>query len=227
MFKANEMVTFQREKMRLSAQLLHSKALLMDAAPLMIPGEIGYDIAGGGGRQKVAKFSVGLASEKGFCGSEEDLTRAEQLVIDGEMHFNAPSIIHAAAQAATFDDFASSDNRDTTLYFVESLYPTSHMTPREMVIGYLRSGHIHGLMVRAVMSVGSASSPKKGKVLKHQGRENFAKKQRWMRLAEHSGTPAVTCVRSSLSLLMGTVALMNLRWIPSPNERWPRQRSSI
>ncbi|KAL3809481.1 hypothetical protein ACHAXA_010999 [Cyclostephanos tholiformis] len=121
----------------------------MDAAPLMIPGEIGYDI-------------VGLASEKGICGSEEDLTRAEQLVIDGEMHFNAPSIIHAVAQAATVDDFASCDNRDMTLYFFESLHPT----PREMAIGSLRSGHIHGLMVRAVMSVGLASSPKKGKVPK-------------------------------------------------------------
>jgi hypothetical protein len=82
------------------------------------------------------------------------------------MHFNAPSIIHAAAQAATVDDFASSDNRDMTLYYYESLYRTSHLTSREMVIGSLRSGHMHGLMVRAVMSVGSASAPKKGKVPK-------------------------------------------------------------
>ncbi|KAL3810999.1 hypothetical protein ACHAXA_006551 [Cyclostephanos tholiformis] len=166
MFKANEMVTFQREKMRLSVQLLQSKALLMDAAPLMIPSDIGNDIAGGGARQKVAKCPVGLASEKGFCGNDGDLARAEQLVIDGEMHFNAPSIIHAAAQTAAVDDFSSSDNRDMSLYCFESLYRTSHMTQREMVIGSLRSGHLHGLMVRAVMTVGSASAPKKGKVPK-------------------------------------------------------------
>ena len=168
MLKADEMVKFQREKMRPSLQLLHSKAVLMDAAPLMIPSEIGIDTVGGGARQRGAKLpsTVGLASEKGFCGSEGDLARAEQLVVDAEMHFNAPSIIHAAAQSATIDDFISSDNRDKTLNYFESLYRTSHLTQREMVVTSLRSGHSHGLMVRAVMAVGSASAPKKGKIPK-------------------------------------------------------------
>jgi tetratricopeptide (TPR) repeat protein len=167
-FKANEMVTFQREKMRPSLQLLHSKAVLMDAAPLMIPSEIGNDVVGGGARQRGARqpSAVALASEKGFCGSEGDLPRAERLVVDAESHFNAPSIIHAAAQSALIDDFVSSDNRDLTLYYYESLYRTPHLTQREMVVDSLRSGHVHGLMVRAVMAVGSAGAPKKGKIPK-------------------------------------------------------------
>ena len=57
-----------------------------------------------------------------------------------------------------------------------------------MAIGSLRSGHIHGLMVRAVMSAGSASTPKKGKVPKPTEERSYRclcrpKKQRWMRLA--------------------------------------------
>jgi N-terminal acetyltransferase B complex non-catalytic subunit len=183
MFKTNEMVTFQREKMRPSLQLLQAKAFLLDAAPLMIPSELEKNgtTAGGGGLKHGGVGGptkppslVGLASEKGFCGNDtNDITRAEQLVIDAESHFNAPSIIHFAGQTSTIDDVVSSDNRDLTIYYYESLYRTSHSTERDMIINSLRSGHVQGLLVRAIMAVGCASAPKKGKVPKSTDERSY------------------------------------------------------
>ena len=166
MFKANEMVTFQRNKMRPSLQLLYSKGLIMDAAALMLPADLGRDAAGSGGKQRGKSPSVKLAEEKGFCGSEEDVSRAEQLAIDAEMHFNAPSVIHAAFQSAKVDDFLSSDNRDMSINYFALLYQNAHLTQKEMVSQSLRSGHMYGLLTRAIMAVGAANAPKKGKVPK-------------------------------------------------------------
>ena len=183
MFKTNEMVTFQREKMRPSLQLLQAKSFLLDTAPLMIPSELEKNgtTAGGGGLKHSGVGGptkppslVGLASEKGFCGNDtNDLTRAEQLVIDAESHFNAPSIIHFAGQTSAIDDVVSSDNRDFTIYYYESLYRTSHSTERDMIINSLRSGHVQGLLVRAIMAVGCASAPKKGKVPKSTNERSY------------------------------------------------------
>jgi N-terminal acetyltransferase B complex non-catalytic subunit len=188
MFKTNEMVTFQREKMRPSLQLLQAKAVLMDTAPLMIPSELekklemngtttgggGLKHSGGGTTKLLPPSLVGLSSEKGFCGNDtNDLIRAEQLVIDAESYFNAPSIIHYAAQTSTIDDVVSSDNRDLTIYYYESLYRTSHSTERDMIINSLRSGHVQGLLVRAIMAVGCASAPKKGKVPKSTNERSY------------------------------------------------------
>jgi len=173
LFKAKEMATFQREKMRPSLQLLHSKGLVMDAAALMIPSDLGSDIIVSSGVMKQKGKSlppvVRLGAEKGFCGSDEDLARAEQIAIDAERHFNAPAIIHAAAQssAISVDDFVSSDNRDMTVNYFEILHHNSHyLTQKEMVTESLRRGHMHGLLTRAVMATGAANAPKKGKIPK-------------------------------------------------------------
>jgi len=166
MFKAKEMITFQREKMRPSLQLLYSKGLVMDAAALMIPSDLGNDIVGGGAKKGKTPLTR-LGAEKGFCGSDDDLARAEQIAIDAEMHFNAPSIIHAAAQSATsVDDFVSSDNRDMTVSYFEILYQNAHLTQKEMVTESLRRAHLHGLLTRAIMATGTANAPKKGKIPK-------------------------------------------------------------
>ena len=164
MFKAKEMVTFQREKMRPSLQLLYSKSLIMDAAALMIQSDLGNDIVGGSKQR--GKGEVRLAEEKGFCGSEEDLTRAEQLAIDAEIHFNAPSIIHASSQSNSIDDFVSSDNRDMTINYFEILHKNTHLTQKEMVVQSLRSGYMHGLLTRTIVAVRAANAPKKGKIPK-------------------------------------------------------------
>jgi len=173
LFKAKEMATFQKERMRPSLQLLQSKGLVMDAAPLMILSDLGGDIMAarqqqqkGGGR---SILPVRLGAEKGYCGNvDEDATRAEKIAIDAEGHFNAPSILHAVAQLspASLDDFVSSDNRDMTVNSFEILHHNSHSTQGDTIIKSLRRGQMHGLLTRAIMVADVAIAPKKGKVPK-------------------------------------------------------------
>ncbi|KAL9187567.1 hypothetical protein ACHAXT_001670 [Thalassiosira profunda] len=166
LFKAKEMVTFQREKMATSLQLLQCKGLVMDAAPLILPADLVSDIAGGANQASKAG-PVSLGSEKGFNGSDEDLARAEQIAIDAETHVNAPAIIHAAAQSsASISDYVSSDNRDLTVNHFEILHRNTHPTQQKVASEALRSGHMQSLLARAIAAAGAASNPKKGKIPK-------------------------------------------------------------
>jgi len=170
MLKAKEMVTFQRDKMRPSLQLLYSKGIVMDAVPLMNPSDMSSDdlvaiVAKQRGSGK-APPQVKLAQEKGFGGNEEDLIRAEQIAIDAEVHFNAPSVIHTTSQCVSVGDFVSSDNRDMSINYFQILHQNVHLSKKDVVVQSLRRGHIHGLMTRAIMAVGAANAPKKGKVPK-------------------------------------------------------------
>lgn len=72
--------------MRPSLQLLYSKGVVMDCAALMIPGDLGNTSGrggGGGGSKKLRAKAppVRLGAERGFCGGEEDVARAEQLAV--------------------------------------------------------------------------------------------------------------------------------------------------
>jgi len=170
MLKAKEMVTFQRDKMRPSLQLLYSKGIVMDAVPLMNPSDMSSDdlvatVAKQRGSGKPPP-QVKLAQEKGFGGNEEDLIRAEQIAIDAEVHFNAPSVIHTTSQCVSVGDFISSDNRDISINYFQILHQNTHLSKKDVVVQSLRRGHIHGLMTRAIMAVGAANAPKKGKVPK-------------------------------------------------------------
>eukprot|EP00970_Alexandrium_tamarense_P001268 scaffold131_cov206-Alexandrium_tamarense.AAC.8 len=157
LFKAKEMVTFQRERMSPSLQLLYSKGLVMDCAALLYVTDLT------GSKQKVV---ASLGAEKGLRGSEEDVSRAEQLVLDANMHFNAPSILHAASNVTAVGDVISSDNRDMTVNYFEILYRNRHLSQSEMVTESILRGHLQGLLVRAVIATGGAKAPKKGKAPK-------------------------------------------------------------
>ena len=167
-FKAKEMAAFQTEKMRPSLQLLYSKGLVVDAAPLLLPSDLVSDsISSGAAEQAKGKApSCRLGMEKGFCGDIEDFSRAEQLAVDAELYFNAPSVIHSAAQSTSANHFVASDNRDMTINNFEILFHNAYLTQDEMLTESLRRGHMHGLMSRAVMAASAANAPKKGKVPK-------------------------------------------------------------
>jgi N-terminal acetyltransferase B complex non-catalytic subunit len=164
-FKAKEMIEFQCGKMRRSLQLLYSKGLLLDMAPMMIPSDLENDSTAEA-KQRSKSNPALLAAEKGFCGTENDVMRAEQLAIDAETHFNAPAIIYAPAEFTTVDKFVCSDNRDMTVNYFEILRHTIHWTQMEMVTASLRSGHVQGLVARSILAVEVANAPKKGKVTK-------------------------------------------------------------
>jgi len=164
LLKAKEMVTFQREKMRPSLQLLHSKGIVMDCAALMNASDLNGGLASKEPRSNVP--AVKLGEVRGLCGGEGDLAKAEKLITDSESHFNAPSLIHDAARTTSLRDFAFSDNRDMTMNYFEILYQNRRLTEKEMMSESLMRGHIHGMLVRAVMLSGVAKAPKKGKVPK-------------------------------------------------------------
>ena len=160
LFKAREMSTFQRAKMRPSLQLLYSKGVLMDCASLINASDV-EEISSS---EQIS--TVKLGTEKGLCGGVEDIGRSEQIAIDSNIYFNAPYVIHEAANATSNDVCVYSDNRDMDINYFEILHRKQHLTRNEMVIDSLQKGHTHGLLVRAVMAVEVAKAPKKGKVPK-------------------------------------------------------------
>jgi len=160
LFKAREMSTFQRAKMRPSLQLLYSKGVVMDCASLLNANDF-EEISSG---EQIS--SVKLGTEKGLCGGDEDIVRSEQIAIDSSSYFNAPCVIHEAANATSDDVCVYSDNRDMDINYFEILHRKQHLTQTEMVTDSLLKGHTHGLLVRAVIAVEAAKAPKKGKAPK-------------------------------------------------------------
>ena len=159
-FKSNEMITFQRDKMRNSLQLLNSKGLIMDCAPLFMPADFSLGVTGGP-RASAKGLPFKLGSDKGLVGGDEDARRAERNAQDARSTFNAPSVILAPAQSG--DDLAASDNRDFSVGSFETIHRRPHPSTREVVADSLRVGHMHGFMTRAVLLAANASGPKKGK----------------------------------------------------------------
>ncbi len=160
LFKAKEMSTFQRVKMRPSLLLLYSKGVVMDCASLINPNDI-EDISSS---EQIS--TVKLGTEKGLCGGDADIWRSEQISNDSIIYFNAPYLIHEADNAASDDTCVYSDNRDMDINYFEILHRKQHLTRNEIITGSLHKGHTHGLLLRAVMAVESAKAPKKGKVPK-------------------------------------------------------------
>lgn len=160
LFKAREMSTFQRVKMRPSSQLLYAKGVVMDCAALLNAN----DLEEMSSDEEIS--SVKLGTEKGLCGDADDITRSEQIATDSSSYFNAPYIIHEAANATSDDVCVYSDNRDMDINYFEILHRRQHLTQSEMFTDSVHKGHTQGLLVRAVMAVEAAKAPKKGKVPK-------------------------------------------------------------
>jgi hypothetical protein len=161
LFKAREMSIFQRAKMRPSSQLLYSKGVVMACASVINASDF-EDISSG---KQIS--TVKLGSVNGLCGGDEDVERSEQIASDSSIYFNAPYVIHEAANTVLSDDIrVYSDNRDMGINYFEILHRTEHLTRNEMITDSLHEGNMHGLLVRAVMAVAVAKAPKKGKVAK-------------------------------------------------------------
>jgi hypothetical protein len=155
LFKAREMAIFQRAKMRPSLQLLYSKGIVMDCASIINAND-SEEIP-----PSKQISTVKLGTEKGLYGGNEDIERSEQIAADSGTYFNAPYIMHEATQATVY-----SDNRDMDINGFEVLNRKQHLTRNEMIADSIHKGHIHGLLIRAIMAVEVAKAPKKGKVPK-------------------------------------------------------------
>ena len=119
----------------------------MDSAALIISSDLAIDvlfsISGAAPKQKGKHLPpVSLGTEKGLCGSGENLASAGKVATGADTHFNAPASIHVAAQmSATFfvdNGFVFSDKRDMTVDSFEILHRNLHLTPDVMVTKTLR-----------------------------------------------------------------------------------------
>ena len=158
LLKSKEMMAFQTQKMRPSIQLLQAKGLVMDCAALLNASDMI------GAQQK---SEIRLGAEKGLCGGDDDIARADQLVRDAESHFNAPSIIHSSSNATNLSYLNTSDNRDLTVNSFEILHRSEHLPAVDIANESLLRGYTQSLMISSVMAIDAAKAPKKGKVPKN------------------------------------------------------------
>jgi hypothetical protein len=138
--------------------MIQAKGFVMDCAALLNASDIT------GAKQKC---EIRLGSEKGLCGGEEDVARAEQLVRDAQDHFNVPSIMHSSSNVSSAQGLIVSDNRDLLVNYFDILQLHRHPSATDIVNESLIRGHAQGLLIRAVMVVDVAKAPKKGKVPKN------------------------------------------------------------
>ena len=154
---AEDMMNFQRHKMQKSVQLLEAKAMIMDLAPLYYSSP----------NEKQC-----LGALHGLIGSSSDKSRALKIVDDASDFFGAPSIIRIVGDDSKDNHVVKmeyEDNRDFTLWnFVigcKNFYGTkSHQnTSKVMTENSFISGHVHAILVRAVLITCTTKPHKKKK----------------------------------------------------------------
>ena len=146
--KANEFFVFQHCRMNPSLSLLDAKRHIMNCAPLLHSSQ---------------SKKQGLGMQHGVVGEDSDLDRVANIV--GEVHnpFGAPNLMPTAAggRAVRF-----SDNRDLSILSYQILYRPTLPTKAQIVQGSIRSGLLHGLLLRLSLCLDAIKGPKKGKVTK-------------------------------------------------------------
>jgi N-terminal acetyltransferase B complex non-catalytic subunit len=159
--KADEFMTFQREKMNQSLPLYHSKGVILDAAALFatpIPGKSHDDFF----------LKGGLGIKQGIVGGPDDMERAINLLVHTYSPYAAVSTVSWAqcCNSPTKAEFLS-DNRDVSILNQSAALVTPIIeSKRKMVQDTLMRGHIHGLLLRAALCMDAMKGPKKGKVVK-------------------------------------------------------------
>lgn len=159
--KANEFMTFQRQKMTKSLTAVEAKGLILDAAPLLanvVP------------RRKYGEDPVhkgGLGIHQGIVGGEADMERATQMVYEVHSPDAAFSLVSWADNGASVAESEDlSDNRDLSILFHQILYKTRIFTKESIIRDAIRRGHFHGILIRATLCCDAIKGPKKGKVVK-------------------------------------------------------------
>lgn len=146
--KADEFMTFQREKMTHSLAAMEASGLMMDSAPFFA--------------HDMKDASIGVAH--GIVGGDSDFDRAINMIIEVRNPYGGLSLFKRTLDAKSFDDV--SDNRDLSVLSYELLYRRTVATRQEIINDSLRRGHNHNLLIRAALCVHYTKGPKKGKLVK-------------------------------------------------------------
>jgi N-terminal acetyltransferase B complex non-catalytic subunit len=172
LYKAQEFWTFQRERMTNSLSALQAKGLIFDAAPLLAVHQTSSSSGKGRGdddsSSKEGKLYGSLGANHGIVGGESDLERAIQMIHELHNPFGAPRLVNMVASSSNADPSDDySDNRDRGILAFQILHRRSNIpSKKEIVNSTFRRGHIHGLLIRAVLVMDATKGPKKGKLVK-------------------------------------------------------------
>lgn len=147
--KADEILSFHRNRMFNSLTTLEAKGLVLDCAPMFIQDE--------------KQGSVGAVH--GVVGGESDLSRVRQMIAEAHNPSGAFSILRLnGAVRDTINDF--SDNRDFGITSFEILHKTVFDSPEQILSESIRRGCHHNLLIRAATCIDAVKGPKKGKAVK-------------------------------------------------------------
>jgi len=159
--KANEFLVFQRQKMNNSLSVLDAKGIILDCAPLMGTAMATKQLNGD------AVYQGCLGKMQGIVGGEEDLARATRMVVEVYNPYAALSVVSWACNGGNVEDCSTmADNRDLSIHSLNILHRIPTSTKKEIATDALRRGHLHGLLIRATLSLYAATGPKKGKIVK-------------------------------------------------------------
>lgn len=169
--RCQEMITWQRQRMTNSLQLLAAKSTVMDLASLVYSGE--PDERGRKGTLEP------IGARQGICGKQStDFDRVVELIQNIGNFSAAPSIVNismdgirgsssnsgalpAAAAAALY-----SDNRDFTVNQFYILSEPAYMTRTDVCLHASTQAHWQGILMRAALMLNVVKAPKKGKAAK-------------------------------------------------------------
>jgi N-terminal acetyltransferase B complex non-catalytic subunit len=159
--KANEFLAFQRSKLNPSLIFQFCKGLILDSAPLFataVPRSKSDDDP---------IFKGGLGITQGLVGSDDDMERTIQMVVENHNPYAALSVMSWASFSSVDDGEKLSDNRDLSLlkHFNTLMQPKVEKKA-VMIRETIRRGHFHGLLVRATLCFDAMKGPKKGKLVK-------------------------------------------------------------
>mmetsp|Transcript_10398 Transcript_10398/g.29232 ORF Transcript_10398/g.29232 Transcript_10398/m.29232 type:complete len:1193 (+) Transcript_10398:2-3580(+) len=166
--RCREMITWQRQRMTNSLQLLAAKSTVMDLASLVYSGE--PDERGRKGTPEP------LGARRGICGSDRDFDRVGELIASIGNFSAAPSIVNIAmdgsrgsssnATAAAAAAALYSDNRDFTVNRFHILSEATYMSRTDMCVHASTQAHWQGILMRAALMLNVVKAPKKGKAAK-------------------------------------------------------------
>eukprot|EP00977_Amphora_coffeiformis_P017487 scaffold5771_cov171-Amphora_coffeaeformis.AAC.4 len=147
--KADEFVTFQRDRINKSLTSLEAKGLIMDCAPMFKKDERQADIG----------------AMHGIVGGDDDMERVQNMISEAHNPQGSFSLLHVKGNVADILP-GLSENRDLDALAYQVFRFESFPTSEQIVCDCIRRSHHHNLLLRAALCIDAAKGPKKGKVIK-------------------------------------------------------------
>ena len=198
--RGREMMSWQRNQMSASLQLLEAKGLIMDLAPLLNYGNLD---------DPKSPPPLGIVCGLVGSGDDEEKDRVEKIIRDSANFLAAPSILNIATESTgTNFDKIWSDNRDFTVNEHEILEKSNFvLLPQESVL----RAHEHSVLAQLVLLSQSIKPPKKGKIVKVQDGEALYKRSNSLCQAIFSAETFLSGTKTHYSLVHSTLFRATLK----------------